>query len=117
MENNISFFYLVYIGNYLKKHTLTQKNNRNNEINRNRLQIRNLNSHVYYQGIDINELCCGLLGERRETQILKFNTPPPTHLVCKAHLKANFLSFHISLVVVVNCGAGNALRGFEISMF
>ena len=23
----------------------------------------------------------------------------------------------MSLVVVVNCGAGNALRGFEISMF
>ena len=43
--------------------------------------------------------------------------PPPTHLVCNDHLIANFLSFHMSLVVVMNCGAGNALRGFEISMF
>ena len=43
--------------------------------------------------------------------------PPPTHLVCHVHLIANFISFHMSLVVVVNCGAGNALRGFEISMF
>ena len=43
--------------------------------------------------------------------------PPPTHLVCNAHLIANFLRFHMSLVVVMNCGAGNALRGFEISMF
>ena len=60
-----------------------------------------------------------LLGERQEAQILKFDAPPPppTHLVCHVHLIANFLSFHMSLVVVVNCGAGNALRGFEISMF
>ena len=43
--------------------------------------------------------------------------PPPTHLVCHVCLIANFLSFHMSLVVVVNCGAGNALRGFEIGMF
>ena len=58
-----------------------------------------------------------MLGERQEAQILKFNAPPPpTHLVCNDHLIANFLSFHMSLVVVVNCGAGNALRGFEISM-
>ena len=62
------------------------------------------------------------IGERQEAQILKFNAlppppPPPTHLVCHVHLIANFLSFHMSLVVVVNCGAGNALRGFEISMF
>ena len=42
---------------------------------------------------------------------------PPSHLVCSAHLIAHFLSFHMSLVVVMNCGAGNALRGFEISMF
>ena len=41
----------------------------------------------------------------------------PTHLVCNDHPIANFLSFHMSLVVVMNCGAGNALRGFEISMF
>ena len=58
-----------------------------------------------------------ILGERQEAQILKFNAPPPTHLVCNAHLIANFLSFYMSLVVVGNCGAGNALRGFEISMF
>ena len=43
--------------------------------------------------------------------------PPPTRLICNNHLIANFLSFHMSLVVVMNCGAGNALRGFEISMF
>ena len=43
--------------------------------------------------------------------------PPPTHLVCNDQLIANFLCFHMSLVVVMNCGAGNALRGFEISMF
>ena len=42
---------------------------------------------------------------------------PPTHLVCNDHLMANFLSFHMSLVVVMNCGAENSLRGFEISMF
>ena len=42
---------------------------------------------------------------------------PPTHLVCNDHPVANFLSFHMSLVVVMNCGAGNALRGSEISMF
>ena len=41
---------------------------------------------------------------------------PPTHLVWNANLIVNFLSFHMSLVVVMNCGAGNALRGFEISM-
>ena len=46
----------------------------------------------------------------------EFNAPP-THLVCNDHLIANFLRFHMSLVVVMNCGAGNALRGFEISMF
>ena len=42
---------------------------------------------------------------------------PPTHLVCNDHLMATFLSFHMSLVVVMNCGAGNALHGFEINMF
>ena len=42
---------------------------------------------------------------------------PPTHLICNDHLIANFLSFDMSLVVVMNCGTGNALRGFEISMF
>ena len=59
------------------------------------------------------------LGERQEAQILKFNAPPPppTHLVCDVHHIANFLSFHMSLVVVVKYGAGNALHGFEISMF
>ena len=44
-------------------------------------------------------------------------TPPPTHLVCNDHLIAKFLSCHMSLVVVMNCGAGNVLRGIEISMF
>ena len=41
----------------------------------------------------------------------------PTDLVCYAYLIAIFLSFHMSLVVVVNCGAGNALHGLEVSMF
>ena len=41
----------------------------------------------------------------------------PTHLVYHAYLIANFLSFHMSLIVVVNCGAGNALHGLEIGMF
>ena len=40
----------------------------------------------------------------------------PTHLVCHTYLIANFLSFHMSLVVV-NFGAGNALHGLEISTF
>ena len=48
---------------------------------------------------------------------LRISMHPPTHLVCNEHLIANFLSFHMSLVVVMNCGARNALRGFEISMF
>ena len=42
---------------------------------------------------------------------------PPTHLVCNAHLIANFLSFHMSLVVVIDCGAGNAQHSIEVSMF
>ena len=42
---------------------------------------------------------------------------PPPYTVCNDHLIATFLSFHMSLVVVMNFGAGNALRGFEISMF
>ena len=41
----------------------------------------------------------------------------PTNLIHHACLIANFLNFHMSLVVVMNCGAGNALHGFEISMF
>ena len=41
----------------------------------------------------------------------------PQHLVRHAYLIANFLSFYMSLVVVVNCGAENALHGLEISMF
>ena len=44
-------------------------------------------------------------------------THTPTHLVCNAHLIATFLSFHMSLVVVMNCGAENVLHGIEISMF
>ena len=57
-----------------------------------------------------------VLDERRETHILTFNSPP-THLVYNAHLIANFLSFHMSRVVVMNYDAGNVLHGFEISMF
>ena len=44
-------------------------------------------------------------------------THTPTHLVCNIHLIANFLSFHMSLVVVMHFGAGNALHGSKISMF
>ena len=44
-------------------------------------------------------------------------THTPTHLVCNIHLIANFLSFHMSLVVVMHFGAGNALHGIEISLF
>ena len=41
----------------------------------------------------------------------------PTNLICNTYLIANFLSFHMSLVVVMNYGAGNALHDLEISMF
>ena len=44
-------------------------------------------------------------------------THTPTHLVCNILLITNFLSFHMSLVVVMHFGAGNALYGIEISMF
>ena len=57
-----------------------------------------------------------VLGKRQETQIVKFNSYP-THLVCNVHLISNLLSFYMSLVVVMNCGAGNALYGIEISLF
>ena len=33
------------------------------------------------------------------------------------HLIANFLSFHMGLVIVMHFGAGNELHGIEISMF
>ena len=56
-----------------------------------------------------------LIGEWRKTQVFKSNSPP-THLVCNAHLIANFLSFHMTLVVVMDCDAGSALHGFEINM-
>ena len=45
------------------------------------------------------------------------STHTPTHLVCNIHLLANFRSFHMSLVVVMHFGAGNALHGIEIRMF
>ena len=57
------------------------------------------------------------LGEQRKKNEFRNLIHTPTHLVCHAYLKANFLSFHMSLVVVVNYGAGNALHGLEISMF
>ena len=38
---------------------------------------------------------------------------PPSHLVYNAHLIPNCLSFHMSLSVVMNCGAGSALHGFK----
>ena len=44
-------------------------------------------------------------------------THTPTHLVCNIHLIANFLSFHMSQVVVMHFGAWNALHGIKISMF
>ena len=40
-----------------------------------------------------------------------------THLVCNIHLLANFLRLHMSLDVVVQFGAGNALHGIEIRVF
>ena len=55
------------------------------------------------------------MDERRETQILISKSP--THFVCNAHLITNFPSFHMSLVVVMNCGTGNVLHDFEIIMF
>ena len=53
--------------------------------------------------------------KKKSALFTEFNKPP-THLVCNDHLIANFLSFHMSLVVFMNC-AGNVLRGFEISVF
>ena len=53
---------------------------------------------------------------RKITQLWNL-THTPTHLICNIHLIANFLSFHMSLVVVMHFGAGNALHGNEISMF
>ena len=44
-------------------------------------------------------------------------THTPTHLVCNIHLIANFLSFHMSLVVVMHFGEGNALHGIELVCF
>ena len=44
-------------------------------------------------------------------------THTPSHLVCNIQIIANVLSFHMSLVVVMYFGAGNALHGIEISMF
>ena len=44
-------------------------------------------------------------------------THTPTHLVCNIHLIANFLSFHMSLVIFMHFRAGNVLHGIEISMF
>ena len=71
--------------------------------------------------IPISSEITQLTNIRQEAHILKFNaTPPPpplTHSVCHVHLTENFLSFHVSLILVVNYGAGNALRGFKISMF
>ena len=43
-------------------------------------------------------------------------THTPAHLVCNIYI-AIFLSFHVSLVVVMHFGAGNVLHGIEISMF
>ena len=40
-------------------------------------------------------------------------THTPTYLVCNIHLIENFLSFHMSLVVVMHFGTGNALHGIE----
>ena len=57
-----------------------------------------------------------VLGKQQDTEIMKFNSHP-TPLVCNIHLIANFLSFHMSLAVVMHFDAGNALHGIEISMF
>ena len=60
-----------------------------------------------------------VLGKQLDTQIMKSNSHPYTLDLQYPyiHLLANFLSFHISLVVVMHFGAGNALHGIEISMF
>ena len=55
-------------------------------------------------------------GKQQYTKIMNL-TDTPTHLDCDIHLIANFLSFHMSLVVVMHFGAGNALHGIEIIMF
>ena len=55
--------------------------------------------------------------KKKKMPYLKNVIHPPTHLVCNAHLIANFLSIHVILVVAVNCGAENTLHSFEISMF
>ena len=44
-------------------------------------------------------------------------THTPTHLVFNAHLIAHFLSFYMSLVVVMNCGAGNVSHGLMALIF
>ena len=56
------------------------------------------------------------LGEQQEAPILKIYSAP-TYLEWYVHLVANFVSFPMSLTVVMNCGTRNVLYGFEISMF
>ena len=59
------------------------------------------------------------IGERQieKGPLFKEFNSPPTYLVCHVHLIANFLVFHMSLVVGMNCGAGNVWHGFEISIY
>ena len=56
------------------------------------------------------------LGKQQDTQIMKFNSHPYT-LSLQYPSYSKFLSFHMSLVVVMHFGAGNAGNGIEISMF
>ena len=55
-----------------------------------------------------------VLDKWRETD---FENSPPEHLVWNAHIIANFLSFQMSLVIVMDCGAGNVPHAFEIILF
>ena len=76
---------------------------------------------ILKKSLHLNDNTC-FLGERQPPPKVLYlrslmHPPPPTHLVCNDHLIPDFLSFHMSLVVVMNYGAGNALRGFEIRMF
>ena len=54
---------------------------------------------------------------QQDTQIMKFNSHPYTLSLQYPSYSKFFISFHISLVVVMHFGVGNALHGIEISMF
>ena len=55
-----------------------------------------------------------VLGKQQDTLIMKFDSHPYT-LWFQYPIFSKFLSFHMSLVVVLHFGAGDALQGIEIS--